>query len=378
VADVEWLVTYDANWAAGLQSGYGWNEEFTRTDADRLRSNRSYHVTVEGLDEGSAMITSTAIISRSTGYAKRVIKVHLAQAYQQPPALDIYALMAGGWDNGNGQFEGGNITIATKGTIKGGLLANNDLIVQQRGKKDVKIDTTPVIWKNDKWLMGKAEDPPTNITNLAAGTIDTSKGPLWVDNQEVTTSYSGTATQFTMPSLDFDLLRSEANVYLTGSQLSFLLKSSSRTYTGVVFVNGDVRIPSSRSLTINGLLVVGGNVEMTGEDGVLDVNTNPLSGKWHNAGGIICRGNVSLAGNFTVDGLIYSLGIVELKGEKPGADRTIHGAVLGRQIDYKGKEELAITLDGNSRDWIDVVLNQAGDQSGEPTTLRVDAWTEVY
>jgi hypothetical protein len=378
LADVVWRVTHDTAWKAGFQTGAGWSNAISRTAANGLRPNRSYRVTVVGVDRGSAMVTSTATIARSGGFARRTISAHIAQAYTVPPNTEVTAIMASGWDTGSKQFEEGNIRIAAKANITGGMLANNDLIIENRSRKGVQIDTSPVVWEVDKWVVGDAQPYDTNVTELAVGQIDMAGIEMVVDNRKVSTSCDGTASSFTMPALDFAYLRQQADYYYTGDEFGQMLQAGPVTLTGVIFIEGDVQIPSSRQLTINGLLVASGNVEMCGESSALTVNRNPTAGAWQDTGGIICRGDIMLQGDYYVEGLVYSLSTIDLKGEKPGATRVINGSVMGRSVELKGREQLTITLDPTSRSWIETVLREAGLPTGETTTLRVDAWNEVY
>jgi Tfp pilus assembly protein PilX len=378
LADVVWRVCHDSSWEMGFRNGSGWTAHINRTAASGLRPNRGYQVTVVGIDRGSALVTSTGIIARSGGFARRVITAHVAQGYVQPPQTAIYAVMASGWDTGTGDFENGNIEIAAKADITGGVLANNDLFVQTRSKKGVTVDTTPVIWQNGTWVQGTPKPFPDNVTELAVGHLDITQAPIVVDNQKIDVSHDGTAATFTMPALDFDYLRQEADHYYTGDELSNMLQAGPVTLTGVVFIEGDVQIPSSRALTVNGLLVASGNVELLGESSFLQVNRNPNADEWQNSGGIICRGNITLQGDYYVEGLVYSLDTIDLKGEKPGAVRRINGSLIARQVLIRGREGIAVTLDPQSRAWVEVVLQEAGLPSGETTTLRVDAWNEIY
>jgi hypothetical protein len=376
VGEALWRFARDDHWRARLESDGSWTETIARTSAEGLPLNRSYLVRAEGRGRGSALITSTGTIRRSSGSARRVVEVYVVQGYDHGNHYTVGAMMATGKDN-TASGGPGNVHINAPVDIAGGLTANHTLYVRNRASKGSKIDTRPVVYdKKGKWTTGDALPFPDNVSGLAVHGVNVSTGSVVVDGYTVDQDYDGSAAPGDMPSIDFGRFRQDADRYLTSGQLEALLDSGPVVLDGITYVRGGVRVDSKQDLRIRGLLVADGNVAVA-KGGELTVDPNPLKDEWKNACGVLSRGDIKISDDFKVSGLVYALKNVHLKSEK-GGDREIRGALVASDIHLGGSEPIRIVLDPKTRGYISAVLQEGGGAAGETETLKAVIWKELY
>ena len=332
-----------------------------------LINNGAYQVTIQNTAEASATVTAIGTYKIGTlRTARREIKVDIAQATSIPPYNDdgaMFSHSAGGESTGDLEFDHATVNI-----YGGSLHSGRDI--------SFKASTINV----EQGI--KAE---RNINNQQGSTVNCNCNfvddgdpltPMCSDNPGCSYTY---VPQGEMPMIDFDssspnsyknraisqnqYYTSEANFY---SQTSFGT-GQTKTFNGVVYVEGGITIKNNRTLNMNGVLATSGSIEVGGsQNGTLNINP-PSAGQ---PAGAIAEGSFEIdnKGNFSGTALIYAGFRVEI--ESSSTPITFTGGILSRRIEVEDRV-LNIYFDNT-------IINDTLDNPADTPIIEINHWEEEY
>lgn len=318
----------------------------TFSRSTNLTSNGSYDVTITNTAKGVATISSTGYYQYTPNKtAKRKIKINVAKATDPPPYNQDGSIFTAGGQSSSEQ------DVNIWGSI---LNIHNSSIISNR---DVTI----------KFLSNVNIDHDVK----AARNIDV--GPLSQLN------YGGVRqtgiTPNAMPTLDFDssdpnsyksLAQTQNQVY-TQQQFKNLLNQGNVTLNGVVYVTGRIDIDLARTLTVNGMLVAEGNINVGTPSLLGTLNINHIEGQ---PSGLASMSKIIVDrfGSANITGLVYAGSRVDIGA---GSPMSITGGILSRDL-YLNYRQLDIYFDLN-------LINEALSPSTNDTPVIIlNHWEEEY
>jgi len=307
-------------------------------------SNAGYAVSAENTIDGEAWITVTSTYQIGNNQSQRVVKAYITMPDNSTPAWDfgLFAGGRGGQQNGNFNFTGAGIV----------LVANN---CRLHANQVFKVQGAEVVVNNGSVTS-------SNVINIVAG------GKLTLNN-----SYQQSPTSTVdMLQIDFDSTdpmswKNRATVTYAANQFKNLPNNT--VLTGIIYVNGNAQL-TGKNLTINGVLVANGSIDITTAGRNLLVNKHSTYG-----GGLLSKGNLkitSAGGNVTVNGLVYSGNTLDITSA--GTVFVINGAMAGfdSRVTASGG---AITLNFTPENFNNVVDPQYNVNA---PLIEIDHWEEQY
>lgn len=191
----------------------------------------------------------------------------------------------------------------------------------------------------------------TSFTMTADGSIYTTGSVNWVPPEVPATHvYQGVAS-LAMPVIDVDYYSSIATTTYNG-KVTFN-DTNMAGLNGVIFVKGDVDICGSYSgqavIVATGKIKITGNVTATSPADDTLVFMSPKS--------------ITIAGNSTVDGLIYAHSVLDDASAAVGGNATINGAIIADVVRTNGS--VTITYDDV---WKGLPLPGMGKQQWAPVS----------
>lgn len=336
-----------------------------------LMANASYTVAIQNTAKGAATITGTGYYQVGIKQAKRVVTTKVTKATTPPPYDYDGAIFTGG-STGEEDITFSNATV----NITGEELQDHD---NDPLTPEIMVPIASLISNRDIWYTD-------SIINVAKDIL--AKRDIRKVSSSVTAGglvQENVSETYTMPAVDvtstdpnsYKSLAQAENHYFTSNAFKTLLQNAGNlTYTGIVYVAGaGFTIDSNQTLTINGILITEGNIDIgkNNSPGSLIINTNG-----NDPSGIISLSklNVNGTGVLDVEGMIY-LGdrfqFDPYDNAVPQAQTiNIEGGVLTRRIDGNGPRILNIELNKE-------LINQALDPNPDETpVIQVQHWEEEY
>lgn len=307
----------------------------------------SYEVSAQSVENGVADITSTGTTPTKNGFATRVIRQRLGTATGTYAELPFTILSAG-----TGGQQNGDIEIRTPVSVSGSdFHSNHDIRIGQYGSLTVTDGDVRA---------------GNNITIHPEGSLTVTNG----------ITEEGVAA-IAMPQVDFDSANStswknRATEIMTPAQFDAL--AGGTILNGIIFVDGTPGI-LNRDLTVNGLLVIGGNFTLQAP-GILTINADPeISGS-----GILVSGDLALESTAAIEGALFSaswLTVTKTSSSPSDMQITIVGGMVAWRIrtgntGSGSPPTITITYDPT------ILSAPFGQSSGDAPRLLLDHWEEQY
>lgn len=336
IQEMVWKLKNDAAFKTNFQTNPAWIASFTRTDPFGASSG-SYTVTIVNSGLAGGEITATSSIAIESGKnSQRLIKTKVYRL------IGLSGMGTNAIANGNGDF----------------TILNSDLV-----------EITGDLYSNSAIDMGGSK-PSFGIVNgslITTGSIDEGNGDLNVSGATKDENSVPAPTPMALPGVDFGSLQSQANAILANDAAL----DATSTVNGIIWVNTAADI--EQNMTINGLLVVNGNLSIT-NSAVITVN--------HIIGypsGLIVNGNLTISksplynGNIIINGLIYATGSITLEKLNTGYTFLITGGITsGNGILIKNcLRTIQIVYDN------EILVTSLTSSSNSPV-IAVEHWEEEY
>lgn len=322
------------------------NTNFVRDPA--FTSQGRYEVSLSSLGPGEASVVSSGYFSFWGTSARRVIKAKLIRGTNPQPL----------WDKALYSLQDINFA-ASLFNISGNIYAGRDIDVWIFSSISVEGDAEAMI--------------RINIASFSS---------LSVTGEFHARNYPPPPSFIEMPQIDFDSpnpnsLLSKATAIYTEREFRDLLRDNPNlTLSGIIYVKGNINLKKDQKLTINGLLVADGSIQVgmpeggPGEGSYLVVNdpgSNQLCG-------LLAKGKIQ-AGihtrQFSIQGLVYSNDEVRMMHFSPSV--SVNGGIITRSFSSLNLwSEVQIIL---NQERISRILQL---ENSEAPTVKVDHWEEEY
>jgi hypothetical protein len=176
----------------------------------------------------------------------------------------------------------------------------------------------------DIYAHGDINFNGTSFTMTEDGSMYTTGTTNWVPSEVPSTHVHENIAPLTMPVIDLDYYRSIATTIISGNKT---FKSSDLTgLSGVIFVDGTVKI--SGTYTGNALIVATGAISVTGSVTTAHPESNCLA--------LLSPKSIKIAGNSTVDGLVYAHSVVDDAEVTLSGNITVYGAIVSDVVRTNG------------------------------------------
>lgn len=344
-------------YGTAFETNASWNTSFTRSNP--FDSNTSYDVTITNSDKAYGEISATGFVDLSNGTtAQRIVKITIFKALGNNVE---------DWEN-KGALANGNIDISLSNVnfLDGDAFSNNNFTVNGSGS-NVHVYQDLVVVNN--YL--KAWDANVVIDGMLYAANNTPPNP---------------ATEVQMPAIDFDSAaatsyKNTADVVYTEQEFSDLMFNNPDLTLNnpITYVDGDVDILGGQNLTLNGLLVVGNDLEIGKKEcwqtrcGVNNITINHVAGT---ATGIFAKRKIDMyayTGTINATGLIYANDEIILANIPVSANTfDVYGAIFSRKLTITSCwQDLNIHYDQE-------VVTSAFSISPFSSIITVEHWEEDY
>ncbi len=345
VQEAMWKIKNDNAWLTGFQTDPGWQETITRNDP--FGTGGTYTVTAQNNQLAHAEITASSTID----YGQQISQRRVKTVVFQPQGLSSTSSIALLTDDDT-RFTGASVNV-----VGGGIFANDDINLDFFSEID---------------LEGTAS---------AVDQISVAWGSSLTASEKESVNYPPAPERFDMPQVDFDsvdpgsFLSRADNVYSTSQFNQLIINNPNLTLSGITYVTGNVIIPRGAHLTVDGVLVLDGNLNIGTEwwpfwdtDPSITV-TDPGSGPV----GIVSKRKVHI-GSYTntanITGLIYVTD--ELKVDAYGVNFSFTGGIIGYKVVFTSIW-LNLTLVSSP----DLVIRTIGTPLTAPI-INIEHWEEEY
>lgn len=349
VAQMIWKLKNDAAYKNSFETDPAWTANFTSNNPFGENSG-SYTVSIANTSLAHGDIVSTGSININGKISQRVIKTKVFKAMGQISST------------GNTIYADGNIDISSSvvNYNNGGSHSNGNYIVN--GETDLYIDgdLEAVGNYNSNWQA--------NVT--VTGEIHASNDP-----------YDPAADYVEMPAVDFNSaslssMKNMANIIYTKSQFENLINTNSTlTLNGpIIYVSGDVEIEKAIDLTINGLLVIEGDMEINSNNNkTINLTVNHATGS---PAGIMAMEKIEfeeIKGDININGVIYANDQVNILNiTSSSANFTVNGGIIGRKVTITSSTRpININYEGT-------VLTDSFFETEFSPVITVEYWEEEY
>ncbi len=354
-----WRIKNNADWLSHFENDANWSINFNRSPA--LYPNGSYQISIQNTDYAEGRIIVVGLIDLPSGYqAKRLIKVSVFKAKNPNPVKDV-----GFYSDGTLHLYSSQIDVVgnDEDKLDGSIFTNTDINLTAKSKLNVE---------------NKAS---------AVGEIKIIGGSTLIAEIKESTNYPPPPASVEMPMVDFDTTnpgsyKNQATQIYSEEEFNDLLwYNPDLTLTGIIYVVGGVDLKGGQKLTINGVLVADGSINIGkkytwvkqgigSRSGDSQLTINQLSGE---KSGLFTKNEVNI-GFFiepiNIHGLVYANN--EINFSSLSSTVNIIGGLVTRQffgISLWNK----ITINYNTE-----IVKQALQQAAFSPIVVVEHWEERY
>jgi len=328
-------------------------------DTDALLTGGSYSVIIKNTAKAVATITATGHFSMGLKTAQRRIVVNVTKAVD-PPAYDYDGAIFTGGSTGEEDI---TLTVTTLNVTGGGsLISNRDIWYTL---SDINVDKDVIAKRNIRNVL-------SDVTHVLGIISENDPGTYVMPTVDVISECLVNSDSFKCRATT-----DPANHYYTAQQFQKLLDDQkSVTLDGIVYVAGNLGITIEReqSLTVNGVLVAEGSIDVGKPLRAGTLQINHVEGQ---PSGVITLGKLTCWAYSDVDitGLIY---VGDRFSFDPfygigSQDINITGGILARRFEGRGIRTINITLNKD-------LINEAIPEN--PTTqapvIQIQHWEEEY
>lgn len=291
---------------------------------------------------GEATLYAKGVIPWGTNLITRRIANEVSRALGG--AVTDYSLFVGG----NGEDVKLQHDLITYGGI---LFANDDVDISNNA--DIDVRGNGQVWAVDDIKVASGSTLTVNGNKTKEG-VEALEMPRIDFDSNAPTSWRSQATQIMTPA--------QFNALPTGSAL-----------TGIIFVNGSPE-DLKKTLTINGLLVINGALELESPGHlIIQAASGPA--------GLLVKSSLEIESDLTVEGLVYSANYLEIEYDNNDTtgtlDINIDGGLIGRQLIIRREklEPMNVTINHNSG-LISRILNTQFNTTSP--LVDINHWEEQY
>jgi hypothetical protein len=352
-----WLVQNNPTYKTHLEQGTfdANNGDFAHNPG--LTANSRYEVNIRSTDRGAADVTATGYYTLGSQTSKRTIKTKIFKALNPSPVADSNIFTADDID----------IFMSRMNIINGGIFSN----------QDIDVGLIP----HDGTLVNV--DGPAN----AVEDIHIVHEGIFVASEYHAENYPPAPDPVDFPMVDFTDYQTRANQVYTKEQFEDLMWANQNltinndiTYITMAPTN-TLKIRGNQTLTINGLIVIDGSIDVGGQlcwkggagsprCGLDNISINHTVGK---PSGIIVRGDVEFslwAGSVNVQGLFYGMDEIRITSLPHQFD--IVGGLIGRRF-------LCISLwQGINITYDDEIIRTGLGAPEFSPVVQIEHWEEQY
>ena len=227
-----WKIKNDPTWQTSFKTNPTWSESLLRNNP--FIPNSYYLVSIDNTGLAEAEISSVAVITTDRASTQRIVKTKVFQATSESAIDDVVM-----YTDDSMTYFGANLEVQT-----GSIFTNNDIEANFYSILDIAGDASAVDQINVSWT-----------SSLEAATLN-------ADN------YPPAPETIAMPGIDFDSADPNSyknladNIY-TSSEFDDLLDGTSNLIIdGITYVTGNIDIKKGHNLTVNGMLVADGNINL--------------------------------------------------------------------------------------------------------------------
>lgn len=348
IQEAIWKLNNDPEWLNSFQTDSEWQATLERENP--FGDNQSYAVTIVNYDLGRAEIIAASQISQGSRQSQRVVKTVVFQPQGGPPP-------AGAEDAAIFTDSDVNFSGSVTDVLNGGIFANDD--INLTFFSDVNVE--------GKASAGNRISIPWG-SSLTASEMESSNYPPPPESRE-------------MPQVDFNSedpnsYINQADYVYSTSQFNHIFDGDPNVVlNGIIYVTGNITIPRGYTLTVNGVLLAEGNVNLGTdwwpfwESGPSLVINDPGVGP----AGLLSMRKIHFASEadlIDITGLIYAADELKLDWLSPGVDLT--GGVIVRKMTVSNFfNQITLNFDA------DIVARTLGNPSDAPL-INVEHWEEEY
>lgn len=307
VADMIWKLKNDATYKTNFETDPNWVASTTRVNPFGADSG-SYTVTITNSSQAHADIVSTGSVTINGKTSQRIIKTK------------VFKAMGESLVGPNAIYADGNIDISSSivNYLDGGSHSNGVYIVNGASVLTVEGDLNAT----GNYLLN------WQATTSISGEIHAA-------------NYPPAAAPVIMPAVDFNSaatssMKNRATTTYTAAQFEALLNDNPNlTLDGpIIYVNGEVEIEKAINLTINGLLVIQGDLEIDSNNTkTINITINHATGT---PAGIMSSEKIEikkLKGTIDINGVIYANDTIDLLNiTSAAANFDIIGGLIARKV----------------------------------------------
>ena len=164
----------------------------------------------------------------------------------------------------------------------------------------------------------------TSFTMPSSGEIYTTGTTNWVPDGVSPTHVFEHIASIPMPIIDLDWYRTHATTILSGN--TTFRSSDLSGLSGIIYVNGDVRI--SGTYSGKAVIVATGSITVTGNVNAQNIETDALV--------LMSPRSVKISGTPRVDGLVYSHNVTGDAGVTASGNSEVYGAIVADVVTTNG------------------------------------------
>lgn len=344
IAEMIWKLKNDPIYKDNFETNQNWTASFSRTNPFGPGSG-TYTVAIANSNLANGEITATGAINVGNNISQRIVKVV------------VYKAMGSSAIRDSGAYANGNIDISTSKVnfYNGSAHSNNVFTIN--GSSVINVDSD---------------------INAVGNYIKNWQATVNIEGAIHAKNFPPEATYLQMPAVDFDSsspnsYKNQANVKYTSAQFKTLIRNNPNLVlnNAITYVSGGVEFEDMQSLTINGLLVVKGEVEIEGSINSITINNTPGS-----PSGIIAYDDIEIEGaigNLNIHGVLYSNDQMNITNIPSSAGSlNITGALVSRKLTITSVQEpLNITYDND-------IVSESFPGTAFSPVVTIEHWEEEY
>jgi len=351
-----------------LQNGFS---TFTHDPVPFLTQG-GYTVNIQNSGPYVATVISTGIYKTGSRTTKREIHVGIAEASSSYGGGAIFGSGGAGESIADLDFWAAAVNI-----FKGSIFTNRDINLKFGANLNIESAYTDPL--NPKIRIDAVKYGPGDSAKVINQNSDLDCNCLIEDDGDEETlqcdpppgcTPTKLVSSLGMPQINFDYYKTEASFHSQyyKDQNAFKIdfpKNSSKTYEGVIYVDGSLDLDYDRNMTMKGVLAASGSISITKGQLTIDLGTDGFAG-------IITQRDfiVGSEGNFNGHGLVYTSDRTEIDSST-NYSMNLLGGIVSRRTWFSGYRSVQITLDP-------AIMNDTLKDSGTTPVIEINHWEEEY
>lgn len=350
IEEMIWRLKHNGTYKSNFEEDEDWSASFSRTSP--FGGNGSYSVSIDNTGLAQGNIEAVGKIADANGNtSQRVVRTTVYKAIASSTRVDGYA-----------------------------LFSDNDIYIKLT---NVVMPTSSMHANHDIDISGPDTDVNVDNDVEAVSRFSTSSGASINVGGEISDSYeySPAPSTIKMPPVSFDnpddpdAFKNRADVIYSEKEFENLLKDASGGSlvldSDIIYVEGDVELSGDVDITLEGMLVANGNMQIghsCGKETNLVVNHSSST-----PAGLTANGNIEFDSCFDyadIHGIIYATKDVIFTNYH--SDMSFEGGAYGRNI------EVVSIWEDNTMIFNKDVVHDSLDITKFSPIVTVEHWEEEY